>query len=71
MGSTANPERVLIHCLAGRGRTGTAISILNAMITLQTQMAQLHKSPYYDEITEENVRDYLYLSIFSIVRRVR
>lgn len=56
---SSKPERVMMHCLAGRGRTGTAIAIVNAMIALKAQMRQ-------------NVTiDDLQLSVFSIVRRLR
>lgn len=34
-GKTKNPTKILIHCLAGRGRTGTALAIINGMISLQ------------------------------------
>ena len=56
---SGKPERVMMHCLAGRGRTGTAIAIVNAMIALKAQMIK-------------NVTiDDLQLSVFSIVRRLR
>ena len=58
-GLVANPQKVLMHCLAGRGRTGTALAILNAMITIQGQLkasADLSQAK---------------LSVFSIVRRLR
>lgn len=68
---TANPQKILIHCLAGRGRTGTAIAIIKALMTLQWQIMNLDQAQLGVKITAANVRDYLKLSVFSIVRRVR
>ena len=51
------PQKVLLHCLAGRGRTCTAIACIQAIMALKYQMAIGEKE--------------LQLSIFSIVRRIR
>jgi len=42
-GTTKNPEKILMHCLAGRGRTGTALAIVNALIAIQTQLEDLEE----------------------------
>jgi len=50
-------KRLLLHCRAGIGRTGTTIALINAMISIQEQKNQGVKDPI--------------ISIFSIVRRLR
>ena len=50
-------ERLLVHCRAGIGRTGTTVAILNSIIAIKEQMKLGITSPQ--------------LSIFSIVRRLR
>ena len=60
-----------MHCLAGRGRTGTALALVNAVMSLQWQIMNLDQSKTSQPILASNVRDHLYLSIFSIVRRLR
>lgn len=52
-------QKLLVHCLAGRGRTGTIISIINALVSIKAQLAA--------GIDLADVK----LSIFSIVRRLR
>ena len=69
-GKTQNPQKVLMHCLAGRGRTGTALAILNALIALKYQIASL-KTDFTKESITKSIRDWLSLSVFSIVRRLR
>lgn len=32
------PKRVLMHCMAGKGRTGTAVAIVNALICMHHQI---------------------------------
>lgn len=32
------PKKVLMHCMAGKGRTGTAIAIVNALICIRHQV---------------------------------
>jgi len=54
-----------MHCLAGRGRTGTAISIMNAMMTIQAQIGGPKR------IVDSNTIMGKKLSVFSIVRRLR
>jgi len=39
--SQEEPERVLLHCMAGLGRTGTFISLLQAVIAIKVQKTQL------------------------------
>merc|ERR1719240_1580874 len=56
---SGEPESIMMHCLAGRGRTGTAIAIVNAMIALKAQLRQ--------KVAIDNLQ----LSVFSIVRRLR
>merc|ERR1712224_1096804 len=43
-GYSKQPERILMHCLAGRGRTGTAMAIVNAHMTLQWQIMHIDQS---------------------------
>lgn len=64
-GQVKNPQKILMHCLAGRGRTGTAIAIVNTIMTLQGQLTAQQKAVTYDNIMN------LQLSVFSIVRRLR
>jgi len=59
------PKKMLAHCLAGRGRTGTALSIINALITVKCQMAKLGNAD------ADTIQQKVSLSIFSIVRRLR
>jgi len=70
-GARAKPARILMHCLAGRGRTGTALAIVNAIISIKWQIMQNDLTQKADSITAANVHDHLILSIFSIVRRLR
>ena len=51
------PQKIAIHCMAGVGRTGTLMAIINSMIALKDQQRAGAKSPQ--------------LSVFSIVRRLR
>ena len=67
-------QKILMHCLAGRGRTGTSIAIMNCMLTLLWQIDNLAKDPSELKqilLGEGNIRDHLHISIFSIVRRLR
>ena len=50
-------ERLLVHCRAGIGRTGTSISLINSVIGIEEQLKAGVQDPQ--------------LSIFSIVRRLR
>lgn len=50
-------NRVLVHCGSGRGRTGTFITMLNSIITLQEQKSRGIEVPE--------------VSIFSVLRRLR
>ena len=83
----AKPQKILTHCRAGRGRTGTALSIINAKMTLMSQMQKLEATNNHSGSSQNpnSTRslpraghfvslDSLYdlkLSIFSIVRRIR
>ena len=56
--STADRQKLVVHCRAGIGRTGTTITLINATISIQEQMLSISdKEPS--------------LSLFSIVRRLR
>lgn len=48
-------EKIAIHCMAGVGRTGTLMALINSIICLK----------------EQNDGDPKLLSIFSIIRRLR
>ena len=50
-------ERLLVHCRAGIGRTGTTISLINLTLALRYQLSQGVADPR--------------ISIFSTVRRLR
>ena len=50
-------ERLLVHCRAGIGRTGTTLALINSTIAMKEQK-------------KVGVEDPL-LSVFSIVRRMR
>mmetsp|Transcript_27206 Transcript_27206/g.36348 ORF Transcript_27206/g.36348 Transcript_27206/m.36348 type:complete len:129 (+) Transcript_27206:546-932(+) len=50
-------QRLLVHCRAGIGRTGTTISLIHSIIGIKEQLALGVAEPS--------------LSIFSIVRRLR
>jgi len=66
-GQITKPQKVLMHCLAGRGRTGTAIAIMNAMMTIQSQLGPQSKAAVLPAAKIGNLK----LSVFSIVRRLR
>ena len=36
------PQKILTHCMAGRGRTGTAFAIINSMMSIKSQMKDLY-----------------------------
>jgi len=36
------PQKILTHCMAGRGRTGTALAIINSMLSIKSQMKDLY-----------------------------
>jgi len=50
-------EKVIIHCSAGIGRTGTTVTLVTALINIWAQLNQGEQDPL--------------VSIFSIVRRLR
>lgn len=64
------PEKILTHCMAGRGRTGTAFAIVNSMMAIKSQMKELSKMNMEDRVSLTSPLD-AKLSIFSIVRRMR
>jgi len=55
-----NPRRLLVHCRAGIGRTGTTIALINMVLQLNAQIAAGTKDP-----------SKLMLSPFSTVRQLR
>ena len=63
--SQEEPERVLLHCMAGLGRTGTFISLLQAVISIKVQKTQIEGEG--TEATAENIK----VCPFSIVRKLR
>ena len=63
--SQEEPERVLLHCMAGLGRTGTFISLLQAVISIKVQRTILEREGA--EVTGDNIK----LCPFSIVRKLR
>lgn len=50
-------KRLLVHCRAGIGRTGTTITLINSVIAIKEQIAVGVRDPQ--------------LSLFSIVRKLR
>ena len=66
-GQITNPKKVLMHCLAGRGRTGTALAIMNAIMTLQAQIKPMNTTTTSSQAKMIDQK----LSVFSIVRRLR
>ena len=50
-------EKVIIHCSAGIGRTGTTVTLVTALINIWAQLNQGEQDPL--------------ISIFSIVRCLR
>ena len=50
-------QRLLVHCRAGIGRTGTTVSLINAVTAIKEQKAQGVADPQ--------------ISVFAIVRRLR
>ena len=37
--NNSNPQKLLVHCKAGIGRTGTTISLINSVIAIEEQKA--------------------------------
>ena len=63
----ANPEKLVVHCKAGQGRTGTTLTLINAVLSIETQRKEVLAS----QGTPTNMRDEIYLSPFSYVRQLR
>lgn len=61
----AEPERIMIHCMAGLGRTGTFISLLQATIAIKVQQNHLVMKGISPD------RSNIMLSPFSFVRKLR
>ena len=36
----SNPQKLLVHCKGGIGRTGTTISLINSVIAIEEQKAK-------------------------------
>ena len=57
---TGSPRRLLVHCRAGIGRTGTTIALINMVCQLKSQIASGVTDP-----------SKLMLSPFSTIRQLR
>lgn len=61
-----NPEKLVVHCYMGVGRTGMFISLINMYISIKHSLLQPKENKDL-----EWVMDNVNLCIFSIVRRLR
>lgn len=67
------PKRLLVHCMAGKGRTGTAVAIVNALICMRHQIELYAVSNANEPAAQRTdaLKTNVQLSIYSLARRLR